>query len=366
MRFLSLLLGTRGDLEIAIQLSNGLAARGHEVTIASSPFYAERVAEAGLGFEPIGDGALEELVGLFQELTLETDRSARVRRYAERWLRPQLAAAAGSLDALLASYDAGFNNLRLYGRSADARPMALITYDPPSDPGRYGREQPPAHVLEVVALDRELIDPAQEWPGQFRFSGFFKPYYTGTAPPSDQQQLLDRFMADGEAPVVLTMGSMTCSDPKVLHATVLEACRQVGRRLLAISSWSGLPYLEQDDTLTVQQAPYDLVFSAAACVIHHGGCGTVVSALRAGKPSVLLPQITSQATFAKLLESQNLIGGAFDTHSLEAGGLASALERCLGDSEVSQACTAWRERVLRQDGAAVASEMIERHAAQFS
>lgn len=365
MRILSLVLGTRGDLEIALQLSTALAARGHAMTVASSPFYADRVAEAGFAFRPVGDGRLDDLLDLFRELSHVRDRSERIRLYAERWLKPQLAGAQRQISGLLADFDTAFNNLRLFDRASAARPMTLITYDPPSDPSRYGRQAPPPHVLEVVALDRGLVDPHGEWPEHFRFSGFFKPDYAGTSPPAAQAELLDGFLGRGDAPVVLTMGSMTCADPEALRGAVLAACRRVGRRLLTISSWSAVPDCVEDDSLTIRQAPYDRVFAAAACVIHHGGCGTVVSALRAGKPSILLPQITSQVTFGKLLERQGLSGGSFDADALDPSELADAMERCLGNPEIAGACSVWRKRLLEQDGAQAAAEMIELHADQF-
>ena len=48
------------------------------------------------------------------------------------------------------------------------------------------------------------------------------------------------------------------------------------------------------NVLVIDEAPYELLFAHAAAVVHHGGVGTLAAVLRAGKPSIILPQVACQ------------------------------------------------------------------------
>ena len=44
-----------------------------------------------------------------------------------------------------------------------------------------------------------------------------------------------------------------------------------------------------DDIVAFDYAPYSLIFSRAACVVHSGGIGTTSQVLRAGVPMLVMP-----------------------------------------------------------------------------
>ncbi len=111
-----------------------------------------------------------------------------------------------------------------------------------------------------------------------------------------------------------------------------------------------------------QEVPYDWLFPRAVCVIHHGGCGTLAAVLRAGIPSIVLPQIICQEVFGRMLERVNLTTGIFDVRTLESAALAAAVQRAVSDEAVRQSARQWRQRVAEDRGVKAAAEWITDHA----
>lgn len=364
MHVLILTLGTRGDLELFLLLGCVLARRGHRVTLASSPFFADRIRHEGLEFVPIGSGRRADLVALLRSLATVSDRHERTRAFARRWLRPQLREGMGQLTRAAAGADYFVSNLKLVMQRGDAvLPGAAVTYDPPHDVGdllRYGTQDHGGRILDLVALSRPLIDPDHLWDARFHFTGFWNATDTPTYQPPGA---LSDFLAAGPPPVVLTMGSMVMFDEARLMEVLVAALHRAGQRGLVVGAWSDLDRAgsRYDEIFCIDEVPYGWLFPRASAVIHHGGCGTVAAVLRAGVPSVLLPQVTCQELIACALWREGLATGVFDTSGLRAEELAGAIARAATDDEARRTAQAWQQRVSAERGVEDAAERIEAH-----
>jgi sterol 3beta-glucosyltransferase len=111
----------------------------------------------------------------------------------------------------------------------------------------------------------------------------------------------------------------------------------------------------------VDEVPYDWLFPRAACVIHHGGCGTLSAVLRAGQPSILLPQIPPQELFGGMLERAGLAAGTLDVDALGPAALAGAIRRAVTDEGVRENCRAWQPLFAAERGVQLAADLIEAH-----
>ncbi len=368
MKTLIFSLGTRGDFEVFALLARALAERGHRVTLAGSPFY-EPLVPQGAAWLPIGSGTQAELVSVIRSLADIDDKRERVRAYAERWVRPQLAASSAALKQAALETDYFINNLRsVWQRGGQTIPGAEVTYDPPADPERLGRyaSQQPAHahrILQLVAMNRALVDPDDRWGAQYRFTGFWRP----PARPWEPSPGLAQFLAEGTPPVVLTMGSMVMFDPDRLTATFAEALTESGQRGIVITSWAGRGRgaLSSDRMFLADEIPYGWLFPRASCVVHHGGCGTVAAVLAAGKPSILLPQISSQEHFGRLLARQNLVAAVCEVGQLTSATLAGAIRVAVEQPELRGAAGRWSALVCDEPGVGEAAQAIQAHAAQL-
>ncbi len=363
MRIFILTLGTRGDFELFRILGGALRRRGHAVVVGTSGFFAERVRAAGLGFLQIGTGTQEEAVRLLRSLAPVRDGDQRTRLYAARWVRPQLAAGESPLKRGATGADYFISNLKLaMRRGREVMPGAFVTYDPPAaveDLSKYGSAKYAGRILELVALSKPLVDPDDRWGSDYHFTGFWCEAEAASPPPA----ALADFLADGQPPVVHTLGSMATLDVVELTKVFATALVQTGQRGVIVGGWSDLSgvAMPMGRLYGVGEAPYDWLFPRATCILHHGGCGTVAAVLRAGRPSVLLPQITAQVRFGRMLEREGLAAAVLDMESPTAEVLAGAIRRALTDARCRESAVRWRERVAEEGGVETAVDLIEAH-----
>jgi hypothetical protein len=254
------------------------------------------------------------------------------------------------------------SNMKLaMARGQDVIPGAFVTYDPPravADLAVYGSDRHRGRILELVAISRRLVDPGEVWGEQYRFTGFWNTLEGRAWAPPPQ---LEAFVSAGDAPVVLTMGSMVMFDAQRLLRTFAQALRTAGRRGVVVSGWAGLAPRVGEEVLVAEEVDYEWLFPRAACVIHHGGCGTLGAVLRAGRPSILLPQLTAQEDFGRALVRERLATGVFEARALEAGALAQALGQALHDEAVAASVRDWQARVREEGGLALAADLIQAH-----
>jgi sterol 3beta-glucosyltransferase len=171
------------------------------------------------------------------------------------------------------------------------------------------------------------------------------------------------FLGAGAPPVVLTMGSMVMFDPGPLAQTFVRALRLAGQRGVLVGGWSGAHRSAAlgGPVYCVEEAPYDWLFPRASCVIHHGGCGTVAAVLRAGKPSVVLPQIMPQELFGNLLGRNGLATAVFQTDVLTPPKLALAIHEAATNQDFHRNARLWQQVIGVDPGVQMAADLIERH-----
>jgi len=156
---------------------------------------------------------------------------------------------------------------------------------------------------------------------------------------------------------------MVMFDPERYVRVVVEALREAGERGVMVTSWAGIDFgaAERDGVYCVREVPYDWLFPQAGCIVHHGGCGTVAAAVRAGVPSVLLPQVLCQVDFAKVLMQRGLAAGALAIRTVTPAELGRAIALAVHDERLHAAAADWRERVRTERGLAAAADLIEAH-----
>jgi len=364
MRVFILTLGTRGDFQLFLTLGRALRRRGHQVILGSSPCFSGNVRQAQIGWAPIGNGSLDEVVSILQSLASEPDPAKRTYRFYTRWLQPQLSMAMSQITSLGAGADYFISNLKMMlQRDGKIIPGAAVTYDPPGaleDLAKYGTQNHHGLVVDLVAMSKPLVDPEDRWGAAYQFTGFWT-----DEPPTDWTPPLDleRFLDAGPPPVVVTMGSMVMFDVEAWARTFLDAVRLSGQRGIIVGGWSSIPRVAASEAAMccVREIPYDWLFPKAACVIHHGGVGTLAAVLRAGRPSILFPQITAQEHFARMLTREHLTAGVFDTRGLQPDRLAAAIHKAVSDEQCRESARRWQGVVEHERGVEAAADLIAAH-----
>jgi len=194
--------------------------------------------------------------------------------------------------------------------------------------------------------------PRGDWPPSTCLTGFplwdardmpvsVLPESTEATPSAGE---LEAFLANGEAPVVVTAGSAAAT----LHqffAESVRALQALHRRALLVTNFaqqlpSGLP----STILATGYVPFSAVLPRAALIIHHGGIGTVAQAVAAGIPQLMVPRAFDQFDNAARIERLGL-GRTLAAGCYRAAAAAAVIREMLQDEPMRARCRSYAGRI---------------------
>jgi sterol 3beta-glucosyltransferase len=181
-----------------------------------------------------------------------------------------------------------------------------------------------SHPLTLVAVSPTVCRAQPDWPASLRVCGFLDTpnlAMEGKLPPG-----LAGFLAAGEAPVYMTFGSWMPRDGtgqgRALRL-LTDAARLAGcRAIIQAPSAAACGFHSDDDILYVAAAPHHAVFPHCRAVVHHGGAGTTQSVMRAGKPSIVVANISEQEHWGRELRRLGIAGRVVKRRAVTAPALA--------------------------------------------
>lgn len=342
-RILLTTFGSYGDLHPYMSIGIELQRRGHAVTIATMPVFAGKVTSEGLSFHPVRPGLDIDDKARVAEMMDTRHGTERVLRFFCSSIRESyedtLAAAQNS--DLLVSHPITFGSVIAAEKagvpwvSSVLAPASFCSaYDPPvpaptpwivkarafgpgfmrcffrlvkfsirrwvqpivdlrrelglPDRGNPVFEGAQSPRLVLALFSRYMAEPQPDWPPQTLVTGFpffDKHHELQTAPE------LDRFLQEGEPPIVFTLGSSAVAAAGDFYRESLQAVRQLGARAVFLTGPlpQGLPDKMPPGTLTAAYVPHSEIFPHAAAIVHQGGVGTTAQAMRAGRPMLVVP-----------------------------------------------------------------------------
>ncbi|GAA1635427.1 glycosyltransferase [Georgenia ruanii] len=406
MRVVLATVGSAGDVAPIVAIGTVLAGRGHRVSVLTNPHFRAMVEDAGLELAPIGTAAAYDRALADPDLWHPTRGLRTIARAAILpAVRPMydylagldaartvLAATALAFGPRLAQERLGFRLVTLHLQPA---PL-LSAYDNPEmagvrlpgwlpvraqawrlelgerrvvDPlltpglGAVRAELGLAPVSRVLGRwihspDRAVglfpdwfAPPRPDWPANLVLTGF----PGGADGPLDPG--LAAFLAAGEPPVVITVGSAMAHAPGVLGEAV-AAVRRAGRRAVVLTQFRDqLPPRLPPEVRHVAWAPLGRLLPHAAALIHHAGVGTAAQALAAGVPQLVVPFAHDQPDNANRLCRLG-VAERVSPRRFRAPRAAAALRRLL-DPAVAARCAGYADRVDFRLAAARAGDVIE-------
>lgn len=415
MRILLVTVGSSGDVHPFIALGLALRARGHEVVLATNPYFRGSVEGAGVGFAPVGErlvpqelaaampGAFKRYSGawtltrrVFMEHLPATYRDMReVARelkpdvilghqiaFGVPWIAEELGVGWGTCvlapATLLSNADPGVYPIGIDVRRA---PMALrrlqhwsarrtmsLFLDGPMNRFRksIGRGKR-FDTLFGEMLSGDVIlgmwsaafrGPAADDPETLRICGF--PWFDRIGGQSGGlSEDVSGFLEEGEAPIVVTLGSVLSHTHRHVYEAALEALARLGARgLLITGNDHGGALRETAGVKRVDYVPYSALLHRGAGTVHHGGVGTTAQSLRAGRPVLVLPHAHDQFDNAARCEGLG-VGLRMDERKATAERLAGVFERMLGDGGMRARAAELGAVIGGEDGAVVAAERVE-------
>jgi rhamnosyltransferase subunit B len=413
MHVLLVTAGSHGDVNPVLSLGRALQERGHRATVLVNPYYERQVLEAGLGFEPCGEYLDLKRVGELYPDIMHPWRGPQtvvdamlVPTSREAFRRVHEIAAAGDVHAVAA-------HMVVPGASWAAEalglPYANIVLSPliwasrheplvgaslmPPEPLRFMRPVLRAIMLAVMTrtfdgplkrLRRELGLP----PGRGHIMqaarggplnlGLWSPHLRGPlpddpptgricgfawhdrhgeveSPPADVEQ----FLRDGDAPVLFCLGTAAVHVAGDFYDHAAAACAQLGcRGLLLTGPGRTAPGNLPRGVRAFAYTPFSTTMPRCAVNIHHGGVGSTGQAMRAGRPTVVVPHAHDQWDNAARVFRLGL-SRTVGRPSVRARTLARAIGAVLNDAETARRASEIGARMQGEDGAAVAVGHLE-------
>lgn len=406
-------LGSHGDVHPNLALGRELLQRGHAVTFATSSYYGDLIQRHGIAFVPIRPEApvhdqammagimdarrgpetvirqyvMPAVRDTYQDLLVPAAWADLLVSHVLTYAVPVLAEKTGkpwastvlSPMVFFSAHDVpvlaplpALAKLRVLGPRFNtwlirqmkrvsrswSQPVAALRRDLSLPPGRdplwEGQHSP--HL--VLAMFSSRFGPAQpDWPPNVHVTGF--PFLDDADGPLDAD--LDRFVREGEPPLVFTLGSSAVRVAGSFYSTAVRVARKLGRRAVLVAGPAAPALTTQlpASMLAVEWASYPGLFARAALVVHQGGVGTTAQALRAGVPQLVVPfahdQFDNAERVRRLGCGRVLRRGRFSEHSL-----ARELEALLGDDAAKEAARREGAWVRGEGGAASAAEALHK------
>lgn len=397
MNYLLIPMGSHGDVHPFVGIGRALAARGHGVTVMTSPYFEELIQRAGLEFVPFGTREEFEASLNHPDLWHPTRAFSYVVNMAilpglrpvyeairDRYVPGNTVVVAGTLalGARVAEEKLGIPLATVHlqpvmFRSVHETPvlgglvmadwwpafvkrflywlMDISFVDPKLSKGLNGFRAelglPPTNRFfkdwlhssqRVVGLFPDWYAPPQpDWPSQVRLTGF---------PLFDEAELhelpteLEQFLNAGAPPVVFTAGSAQRQASEFFREAI-EASRLLGRRALLLTRFpEQLPTTLPEGVRHFEYVPFSQVLPRCAALVHHGGIGTAAQALAAGIPQFIMPFAHDQPDNVARLRRLGVARG-LKPEAFRAPAVAAELRALLESPEVAERCAEYARRV---------------------
>lgn len=410
LRIALLSLGSRGDVEPYVGLGSVLARRGHVVTVAAPTAFAGLVRRAGLRWHPVPPDPRLLADGGGPPEWLErsaTHGAARLRRAAASgrslhlaysrylaageaadvvlhppWLTPvartiEESTGCRTVPAYLAplhptrAFPSPFFNPGLpermnyashrialwLGRAAlNGAPNTWRARVTGLAPARLDL-LPPEGELCLYGYSPTLLPPPKDWPpGPIVTGTWWSSLPEDWRPPRD----LERFLRLPGKVVFVGFGSMMDPRPSELNRIVEDALAGLGLRAVVLKGPTGtLDLPPSSQLLAVRDVPLSWLFRRVEAIVHHGGVGTTAEAIRAGKPSIVVPIFGDQSFWGERLHRTGGGPRPIPRRSLGRASLQSALEEAIEDPSLRDRAARLGERIRVESGAETAASLVE-------
>lgn len=149
----------------------------------------------------------------------------------------------------------------------------------------------------VYPISKYLFEDVKTWDNRVYLPGFI--FLENKEDKLDKE--IYEFISKGSKPIVVSFSSMPLKNPHKFKETLVKALSKSNNRAIVLTGVSGMNFENEENILAVSSAPHNMLFPLSKGIMHHGGVGTMASALKAGKPQLIMPFSVDQPFWANRL-----------------------------------------------------------------
>jgi sterol 3beta-glucosyltransferase len=218
-------------------------------------------------------------------------------------------------------------------------------------------KQTTKNLPTVVSCSNYVFPRPKDWPEYVYNTGYwFLDDEVDWKPSSD---LLD-FLQKGTPPIYIGFGSMGDSTLAVQTTElVMDALKRSGQRGILATGWSGMSKIDNipEDIFILESAPHAWLFPKMAAVVHHGGAGTTAAGLRAGIPSIIIPNSNDQFAWGRRVYELGAGSKPIPRKKLTAEKLSDAI-KSVSAKEIKDTAKDLGTKIQSENGAETAAKII--------
>ena len=388
-------MGTRGDVQPYIYLSKGLMKAGYDVTLGTHPCWRELVESFGVHFEPVGpdidieeetsiirgksknavmsilktmnfimkiiEGSSKEVYGICKgkDLIIVThSQMGAVEAGVLGIPKVNVTLQTEMIGEKLRKQKFGEKLIGGFIAKQAAKPTNKIRKIYGLKPVKSADEEM-SDKLNLIPTSKFVIDRNPYWEAKNVITGYWYDEEENYTP----DETLEAFIGSGEKPIVLALGAMsfeTAADRAKLDMFV-NAFKKTGQRAVIQGFKKSLEdYDLPDSMIAVGSIPHSWLFRHAKCVIHHCGFGTTAASMIYGVPSIPVPHVLDQLSFAMQLEKRQVATKLIKAKDLSEQTIINAIEDLNSTYEVKKRnAESISEKISTEHGVETAIRLIE-------
>ena len=365
--------GGAGHAEPLVPIARAARAAGHEVAFAGRPYVVARLAARGFAVFPDTDDPVEPPPEVTPLLEYDPEREERALREGFAWFhgrrragvvlelcaewRPDVIVCDEvDFGAMIAAERAGIPHATVLVVAAGSLIQPAVV-GAPLDLVRAEHDLPPdadlampARRLVLSPMPPSLRDPALPLP---RTAHSIRP---GSLEPREAPS----WLADlSGRTVYFTLGTIFDMESGDLIARGLAGLRELPVDVVATMSPNVDPGPQPPNVRIEPHVEHAALFPHCAAVVSHGGSGTVIDALAAGLPQVVLPMGADQPFNGARVEALGA-GIVLDVLRATPAEIGAAVRTVLEEPSYRAAAERVRREVLALPDSGHAVALLER------
>jgi rhamnosyltransferase subunit B len=211
--------------------------------------------------------------------------------------------------------------------------------------------------LVLALFSSVFAKPQPDWAKNTVITGFA--FYDGSEGETELAPELDQFLDRGDPPIVFTLGSATVMAPGRFYQESVQAAKQLNRRAVLLIGKNTSPEDLPENIFAMSYVPYSQIFSRACAIVHQGGIGTTAQALRAGRPTLIMPYSHDQPDNAARVERLGT-SRTIPRKQYTAKRVAKQLYELLKNPSYAAKASEVGGIIRAEDGVGVACDAIEK------